>query len=594
MYQVFKIIAIGIACLVVTSVSAVTKSNTTIMIRDQYDFDNLQNILNESVSSDNKSIIVDIAPGKYLFADEHLTLNDLYAPNVSITIRGDNDVYLQPNGKAYSSGDLFEGNFYIYDSWMSDDLDVPNWSHIRYADGIVEVNDVDKKLCRIKTKKDLEILENSHDSYILIPCWFRSWIYKISKIEDGYIYFVADNLKVSYKNGYNVNDDFNYGKKEIRYKLCNIKTNDDCLKVIDDIVSFSDGLESVWNGKACNFMTINNCVLSKLEINGIEFRGNSSSNENSLLSFNKLVSVKAYIKQCTFRGIHSNVISINSSPNITVENNYFQDCYCHGVISDNISARTSVLNNSFCNMGKRMQSSFCISCSGENYLVQSNKIINYGYGGIRVGVWYNKPQYNASCGIVENNELIYTEDYIKDIDDKGIMDGGAIYLFTKNDGAIIRGNYIASYTGMKDNRGIFCDDGAYNYQIYGNIILGITNSYSIDSPRCSTVERHKTPHSGVERANINNVIRDNIVDTPIRFEGYEESNNGCIKGINYILQKKEKELLGVYKNVSISKDDVYISLKDNYTGELVVSSNDYKAIRKSPSWKLLKRYVRAN
>ena len=33
---------------------------------------------------------------------------------------------------------------------------------------------------------------------------------------------------------------------------------------------------------------------------------------------------------------------------------------------------------------------------------------------------------------------------------------------------------------MGDNRGIFCDDGASNISIYGNVILNTPNSYCID------------------------------------------------------------------------------------------------------------------
>lgn len=55
------------------------------------------------------------------------------------------------------------------------------------------------------------------------------------------------------------------------------------------------------------------------------------------------------------------------------------------------------------------------------------------------------------------------------------MDGGAIYLATKNAGSIVRNNYIHGFSGMKSNLGIFRDDGASNFELYGNYILCARN-----------------------------------------------------------------------------------------------------------------------
>lgn len=96
------------------------------------------------------------------------------------------------------------------------------------------------------------------------------------------------------------------------------------------------------------------------------------------------------------------------------------------------------------------------------------------------------------------------------------MDSGAIYIFTQNDGAVIRNNYIHDYVGMKDNRGIFCDDGAYGFTITGNVIRNVPNSYSIDSRLCLNVETQAG--SVVKKVNYNNIIRNNRVDGPVRFE----------------------------------------------------------------------------
>jgi hypothetical protein len=163
------------------------------------------------------------------------------------------------------------------------------------------------------------------------------------------------------------------------------------------------------------------------------------------------------------------------------------------------------------------------------------------------------------AGIIENNDLSYNQDYIDNIGNYGIMDGGAIYLATKNARSVVRYNHIHDFSGMKDNRGIFCDDGAYNIEIYGNVITGIVNSMCIDSRRVTFVERSETPESEIDKANVNIVIQDNTVDGSIRFEAHEDSNNGCTKGANYILPAKDGKMPKMsVKNVANPEDDIVL------------------------------------
>lgn len=96
------------------------------------------------------------------------------------------------------------------------------------------------------------------------------------------------------------------------------------------------------------------------------------------------------------------------------------------------------------------------------------------------------------------------------------MDSGAIYAYTQNDDTQIRNNFIHDYTGMKDNRGIFMDDGAINVTVRDNVIMRIANSWSIDSRRVADIENE--PGSQVQKANIGNTITNNKTDGRIRFE----------------------------------------------------------------------------
>ena len=89
--------------------------------------------------------------------------------------------------------------------------------------------------------------------------------------------------------------------------------------------------------------------------------------------------------------------------------------------------------------------------------------------------------------------------------------------------------------------------------------IDIANSMCIDSRRVTFVERSNTPESGIDRANINIVIRDNTVDGSIRFEAHEDSDNGCIKGANYILTAEDGKMPKmVISNVANPEEDIVL------------------------------------
>lgn len=233
-------------------------------------------------------------------------------------------------------------------------------------------------------------------------------------------------------------------------------------------------------------------------------------------------------------------------------------------------------------MGKRMQNTFCVVCRGDDFTVSDNELTDYGYGGIGAGVWYRHDQPNPCKGVIENNTLVYTDEYLQAVEDNCIMDSGAIYLWTKNDGTVVRSNRIMGYAGMKDNRGIFCDDGARNVQIYGNLITGVANSYSIDSRRCANVEDVCGP------ANINNAVYDNIVDKPIRFQGRNGVENGCSSGPNYMIAGNDRAVSD-YSNVVLESEDVTVSPRSILKGRIVLPYSEFREIRSSSrDWRNLR------
>lgn len=556
MLHVFRFVILSVCCLLVATIASACR--TTIVVNNQTEFDGLQEKLTNTIKTGKRNIYVTLLPGTYVTKEKHVALNGITAADTKIHIKGE-DAILIPEGSEYHDGDAYQGTFSTDNSWMSGTEDMETWSYIQYADGLVEVLDTIKKLCQIKCKDTFPKNTDFGNAYILIPHWYQSSVYKIDKIDRQYIYFTADDLKKSSYGGYNVNDDYNYSKKEIRYKLCNVEIGEDYLHLSHGKVHLPNGITSVWEGKTHNFLTIQNCKFSSVDINGICFLGKAFDESKSAIEIKNSSCKELRIHKCSFYGMRGNVISVTASPNVRIDNNRFEDCYHYGIKSNNESANTVVEKNSFKSMGKRMNNTPCVRCQGTNYRVSDNVFLNFGYGGISTGVWYKSKMKQPCVGVIENNDLSFDQDYLDHIDNYGIMDGGAIYIATKNAGSIVRNNYIHGISGMKSNRGIFCDDGASNIEIYGNVITGIANSRCIDSRRATFVERSSSSESGVERANVNIIIRDNVVDGSIRFEAHEDSDNGCVKGTNYILPAQDGKVPQMtIDHVAIQEDDIIL------------------------------------
>lgn len=551
----FRLVALFICCFAATITSA---GCTTIVVKNQAEFDRLQEKLTTTIKAGKKNIHIKLLPGTYIAREKHLTLKGITAIDTKIHIKG-KDAIVVPSGREYHDGDTYQGTFSPDNSWMNGTKDIETWSYIKYADGLVEVLDTVENYCRITCNEAFVDNTDYSNAFILIPHWYLSSVYKINKIDGRYIYFIADDLKKSSYGGYNINDDYNYGKKAIRYKLSNVATSVDCISVVDGKVRLPNGITAVWEGIIHNFLTIKNCKFSSIEISGIQFTGNAYSKSNPAIYFKDSECKSVRIHRCGFYGMRGNVISITASPNVSIDNCQFENCYYFGIKSNNESANTIVEKNHFTSMGKRMSNTPCVRCQGTDYRVSDNVFLNFGYGGISTGVWYKNNMKLPCAGVIENNDLSYDQDYLNHIDNYSIMDGGAIYVATKNASSIVRYNYIHGFSGMKSNRGIFCDDGAYNIEIYGNVITNIANSRCIDSRRVTKVEQSSFPESDIDRANVNIIIRDNIVDGSIRFEAHESPDNGCVKGVNYIFPAKDGSTPRmIVDHVADQKEDVLL------------------------------------
>ena len=479
-------------------------SSSVIHVDSQESFACLQQKFDAAIAKGDKSIVIDFAPGRYFFSEKHLCIINRNLPDVSVTIKG-HDAVLTGSGAVVQPGEPFNVNSAYLDA---DDVLLRFGPSFKARSIAVSVED---DLYRIKVP--WAALRGFKEGYVKITEAYEAHNYKVEAIKGRKVFFRA-------QSGDLLNKDFSFGAQMPRVRFSNSHVG-----------------SSVFRCDACCFLYVYGSVLKSLTIEGLDFFGNGIVQYMSLFRTINVKSDSFGIKSCTFRGLAGNLMEAQNTSNIQFISNKVRNCEGFGLTADVRCYGTIAESNSFSYTGLGMGPTFCICVRGENYLVRDNEFCNFGYCAVAVGVFYADDIPTRSCGVVENNRMYYTADYIAAIEDYQVMDGGAIYVFTRNDGAIIRNNVIHDIAGRYQNRGIFLDDGAYGVEISGNTVYNIHNSYCIDSRRVKGFEASLDPVSKVERTNINNSVFDNIVDGNIRFEPREGQDNGCYLGTNYKIIK---------------------------------------------------------
>lgn len=528
----------SLACLAAIAVGATAG---IVSIKNQRDFNSLASSINNLASQGDTDIRVEFAPATYFFRENHISLQNKQWADISITMAG-NGAVIVAQGSDYADGQESDDYFdetYGYVSLPDGAADtrghdVANWGRLYQAQDLVEVVDEGAKLCRLRYKgiADLEA-DKCREVRIHITQWFKSGIYKVKEIRKGWIYFIANDLSYnSARQCHSINLDFGYGKQNPRFRLCNIAMdNEDMLRLTPQGFQLPSGVSKIHECTATTFLQISNSALKSLSIEGLRFLGNRD-NRKYLIDIRQCTTQGLHITQNSFEGLRSNIISITLSNNVEVSHCQFDHCYRNSITT---SANTgiTITHNSFTNQGLAIQNTFSVRSSDQDYLISHNTFTDYGYGAIAIGTWWASRKDFISQGIVELNQLRYTDAYMARIRQHSLMDSGAIYLYTQNDDADVRYNLILNYSGAYNNRGIFCDDGASNFKIHGNVIVRTPNSYSIDSRRTIGIERD--PKTFVKTANANNQIYDNLIDGSIKFEGRQNDHPSTL-GTNYYLQ----------------------------------------------------------
>ena len=530
-----------------------------ISVETQDKFDRLPGIVISALDAGYKDIRVEFKnSGPFFYSENHMNFSGQVYPEASVSFEG-NGAVLIAKGEDYTSGSRYKGAFKPDRAVLNRNYEsVDVWSPMYRVSGRIVASGkekgVYKLLCpQIRASK-------AENAYILLTESYQSHYYEVVKIEDGSVSIKADDPEV-------LNLDMSYAGKGARFKIC--YSNSFRLPVPEDA-------GKVHICKAGRFLSSYGATLKSLSFKGFRFNGNSSEN-GYLFDFTDVRSSSVEISSCEFRNLHTNVVMAAGTDNFSFTDNIVEHCYAGGVTSLNPSKNTRVTGNRFEECGLALNMTSCVDCSGENYYVGDNTFINFGSRAITLGVYFTRVQTAPSSGIVERNLIKYEGEWLEHPEFYTIMDTGAIYLCTLNDNAIVRFNRICRFTGQRSNRGIFCDDGASGFSIYGNVITGISNSYCIDSRRVASVESRIK--SG--KSNVNNDIRDNVLDGPIRFEG--RSGGNCRKSADYLLSNNPggiPEMMVL--SVTVEKADVILKYSSIDDTVIKLPRSAYRKLRR---WK---------
>jgi hypothetical protein len=555
-----------------------------IRISTQNQFDSISVAISHALSAGFNSILVSFEKGTYYFHTNHISFRNLYYPKSSIHFRGNGSTIVS-SGHHYFKGESFSNASFSPSSvFLNSNLnDYYPWSEIHQLDSPIEIVDRDKKECRLHYLED-GLLMNSDltNAYLQLTEWYMLGTYQITRVEDGYIYFFASDLDLGMKpyGGYNVNYDYSVSDKYPRFRICDFSYIPDCF--MHSAIGYM-ATNEFYCCDSSTFLDFYGCDFLRIKIEGFSFVGNRQGAPFMNL-YGARTTSGLFIQDCVFSAMKSTVINLWCTSNSIVINNTFRDCYHNVLFSYYNVHNTIIMDNYFEKVGKGNESTFAIRCQSDDYYIARNKLVNFGLGGIAIGKSFSSKE-KAGGGIVEDNILVFTSDYFPKAKLNSLIDGGAIYLWTKNEDAIIRYNRIHNYTGPGANRGIYCDDGAYGFFVYGNVITNVDNSNLIDS--------RKVNLNGLP-SNTNNVVMYNILGGKYKFVGSDTTeDNGCIKGENIVLYK-EKEIPNydiVIDNIESAEEDVFLPYRNNEDLSISVPRRTNRELSKLSFYNKIKKYI---
>ena len=537
-----------------------------IQVLTQQDLEDLTSAIKNAIKKGQHCIEIAIAPGVYYYDKVPVSLYKTDAKDVSISIKGNNTV-LVAGGKDYSKGCMVSSptrnNIYLDSNRNLIDL----YGEVFDANGPVEILDKDDKKCRMAIDQHCSF---SPEIRIQVSEWYKSPIYRVTDVRGGYVYFDAHDLKYDkQKDCYNVQYDNSIASINPRYRFIEVgKVN-----------AFPDRLHEC---SVSQFLKLRNVKLRSFSVSGIEFHG-CAKGEEAFFSFQNVEADKISIANCQFEYMRPRIISLKKTGNLVFRDNVVSNCYGGALYSDVDCPKTIVKGNRFYRAEKGWTNSSCVVCYGEDFLIADNVFEDVSYSSIRTGYHHSLGTEMISKGVIEDNEIFFGEEYYSNPEKHSLIDGGAIYIGTLCKQVIVRYNYIHNYRGVKSNRAIYCDDGAMNVKIYGNVISGVTNAHSIFSWRATRINRKfSQSNDGID-------FYYNVIWGKYKFD--ERPNSSCVHGKNLILYgENESAPENILKNFGYKEKDVFVPNAEMVNGRIKLSSEGLEELKKLPTYPRIKQW----
>lgn len=538
-----------------------------IRINTQDNLSNLNKQIKGAIKEGENNIEVLFSKGVFFYDKLSVYLYNINAENVSISFKG-NQTVLVAGGKEYkkNSKALSPNRTNIY---LDGQLDLINlYGETNVSLGQVEVLDEKSKLCRIAlATKELFV----PGMKVQISEWYRAPVYEVTDIKNGFVYFIASNLEYDKaKKCLNVHYDSVISKIKPRVRLFNPG-------YIKNVTG------AIHECEVSNFLTLYRVKLRSFSISGIEFCG-SAKGEHAICYFRDVKTEGIQISDCKFRYINQRIIRLKQTPNFTFENNRVDSCFYGAVYSDIDCPNTIVKGNKFYRAEMGWTNSSCVVCCGEDFWVSNNQFEDIAYASITSGYRSTKEGMMISRGLIEYNEFFFGNDYYSHPEKYTLVDGGAIYLTTFSEELVVRYNYFHNIRGVKSYRAIYCDDGAMNVTIYGNIICGITNAHSILSWRAKSLNnQYAQTNDGIN-------LFFNIIGGKYKMD--ERPNSSCVHGKNLIIYKEGEQVPErILNNFAYQEDDVYSTGASIVKGRLKLSDAAMKELKKFPTYSKMVRWI---
>lgn len=469
-------------------------------VSSQEDFDAIETTIVNALRSGDKNIVVKFSPGDYFCKSWHFKLVDLDYPNASIKITGNNTNWIGKRNPI--SHPLSPQEAYVF---PNNKMYYP-WTELSYLKDTIEIIDKSKNLCRLLANEELSDDDNPAGKYVRITTCYKSYCYPLAKIHNGYVYFDAGEMcRYTKESMMGVNADYAFGRKYPRYQL------------------FGFGLttQNIHTSDATYCIVLSNTSFKSFKITGINVCG--IGGDGCFIALKNAVAKEHVFSNMTFDNIVCGVFWATNSYNIRFKGCRFHNLYHAAITVENDCKGAIVEKCVFENCGIGNMNSRCVEVRNEGFTIRNNTFENFGYGAIGIGLWYGGKKKRPIIGVVENNVIFYSGNYLRNADLHNLQDGGAIYTYTQSDCVDIRNNFIHDFSGPYWNRGIFCDDGAKNIHLIGNVVVNCPNSYTIDLRYCNNYQDF------VPDFNTGNTMFDNVVSSHYRFEPRPENANTAIE-----------------------------------------------------------------